>query len=144
MRKNRLARVIVTACALALVVAPIADAKPRKVRSERNLSLEYASPRGVNVASLWAYWCLPDPCGDTIAVESGEKYLDVEVVDQTGTATPFEIYFKDTSQFFCGSASDVFLNGAKEIGIDILSVSVPNCPGPGTTGTVSATFSNLP
>lgn len=144
---NRLlGRVLLTACVLALVIAPIAEAKPRKApaKTQRTVSVDYSAPSGAYVAVLNIGWCVQGQGCFSTGVAPGEKYVDVEVTDQSGQPVPFEVGFKGSSQIFCGSADDIYLNGAKQIDFGPMVGDVPNCPGPGTTGTMNLTLSNLP
>lgn len=145
-----------TAVFLSLVVAvflaPAAEAeaeakkkkKPKRVeRTTRTVSAEYTTSGSVSLAIGTASVCAQDQGCLSFLSQDGEKYVSLEVADATGTPSPFLV---DTSNAaYCGATvAPIWLNGAAEVNITMASVSLPDCTGVATTGTISATFSNLP
>jgi hypothetical protein len=139
------------------VLAAPAEAKKKKKRVTREMEVPYSAP-GFGTASA-SVGCSPalGSCGN-FAVGTNDKYLTVELIDQTGTPTAFSVA-QDTEPgdatntietnhgTFCGTTGDepIALVPGAEITVFIWAWGDAACPtGVGTTGTVKAVFSNLP
>lgn len=157
--KKTLSVTVMMALVLGAFVAAPADAakkkKPKKVT--RTAEATYTAP-GFGTASV-GIGCSPalGSCGN-FGTGGKEKYLKVTLTDQTGTPTAFSVA-QDTEPgdptntietnhgTFCGTTGDepiVLVPGA-EITVFIWAWGDVACPtGFGTSGTVTAEFSNLP
>lgn len=135
-----------------LILATVAEAasstgkkgkKPTRV--EREVSQEYTTPTGLLLVSADVSVCVQDQSCLTFMAERRESYVSISIADQTGTPAPFRVELNGTSQTFCGdTAGPLFLNGVSDIHVSALAGALPNCAGVGTSGSVTATFSNLP
>jgi hypothetical protein len=141
----------------AFAAAP-AEAKKRKPKKvTRVAEATYTAP-AFGTASSPAV-CSPalGSCGN-FALGTADKYVKVELIDQSGTPTAFSVA-QDTEPgdatnsietnhgTFCGTTGDtpIKLVPGAEITIFISAWGDAVCPtGIGTTGTVKAEFSNLP
>jgi hypothetical protein len=129
--------------------------KPQKVT--RTAEAPYQFP-GFGTASV-GVGCSPalGSCGN-FTVGGDERFLKVTLTDATGTPTPFSVA-QDTEPgdptntietnhgTFCGTTGDAPINilPGYELTIFIWAWGDALCPtGVGTTGTVTAEFSNLP
>lgn len=147
--------IALVAAAFAAAPAEAKKKKPKKVT--RTMEVPYSAPGfGTATASVG---CSPalGSCGN-FAVGTADKYLKVTLTDQTGTPTAFSVG-QDTEPgdptnsietnhgTFCGTTGDepIKLVPGAEITVFIWAWGDATCPtGFGTTGTVTAEFSNLP
>jgi hypothetical protein len=85
----------------------------------------------------------------SLAPEAGEKYLSITIADKTGRPVEGALFLQSGTgnakyMWFCGSVHNYLVQSS-----DLNSLTVPlaadaSCPSVPTTGTVTATFSNLP
>ena len=139
---------ITIALVLGAILAPVAGAarKAKKVKTTRTETADYttsgsaAAPIGVATVCAQSQGCL------TFVAQSKEEYVTFTVTDATGTPAPFLVSLDGaTTSTYCGATDrPVWLNRATEIEVLIATVAVPDCPGVATSGSLSATFSNLP
>lgn len=154
---SRLVAVTVVAVLLAGAgYEPAAGAKApkKKKRVERVEEAPYAGAVGPRGAADVP--CVQEPVGCVkFAIEPGEKFVHVAVADAAGMPVWASVYINgysdgtDPHEHVCGEAEAPFPLAP---GVDELVVVVTQttggatnpCTGPSTTGTVTATFSNLP
>ena len=156
--KRTFSVVLMIALVAGAFAAP-AEAKKKKApkRVTRSVEAPYSAPGfGTATASIG---CSPalGSCGN-FAIGTADKYLKVELVDQTGTPTAFTVAqdtepgdatnnIETTHGTYCGTTGDepIKLVPGAEITVFIWAWGDAQCPtGFGTTGTVKAEFSNLP
>ena len=147
---------------LGLVFGSVATAeagkkKKKPKRVERTMEVPYSAP-GFGTASV-GVGCSPalGSCGN-FAMGADDHFATITLTDATGTPTPFSVA-QDTEPgdptntietnhgTFCGTTGDDPLQilPGYEMTIFIWAWGDAICPtGFGTTGTVTATFSNLP
>lgn len=157
MKKTFSVVLMIALIAAAFAAAP-AEAKKRKPkRVTRTAEATYTAPAfGVATQGVG---CSPalGSCGN-FATGTNEKYLKMAVTDQSGTPTAFSVA-QDTEPgdttntietnhgTFCGTTGDepIKLVPGAEITVFVWVWGDAVCPtGFGTTGTVTAEFSNLP
>jgi hypothetical protein len=156
MRSRRL-RILAITVVLALVVVPAAQAgrkrpKPKPpTRVERTDSGTYAAPAGAFVANVDATGCVNVQGDNCLTFESlvGETFVSLSAADNTGTPTPLKVTINGQDFFFCGGTdSPLAITEYSTIEVVALVADVPagppNCQGAGSTGMVTAVFSNLP
>jgi hypothetical protein len=130
--------------------------KKKVVRVERTVESVYQAPAIGSPSAGGACPNATNSCAE-IATGAEDKYVKVSVEDATGTAVAFSLA-QDTDEATLGSEVDmgVFCGTTGDETIAVQAPGVPLlsfvwafgdiiCPGGvATTGTVSATFSNLP
>ncbi len=145
---------------LAALAGPVEAKKKKKkppapVRTERTATSDYQAP-AIGAPEVGAVCFKPtNSCGD-IPVGVGEFYAKVEIADASGTGTAFS-FGQDTDPAALGTETTYgkFCGSTGEQPIQILEgfplVVFPYifggalCPGGiATTGTITATISNLP
>lgn len=103
------------------------------------------------------HFCVAEPLGCVfIPIEKGEKFVDIEIVDQAGQPIYASVYTHgytepdglDPHEHVCGKSDDPL---AIDPGLETLAVVVVHatsvtagCEGIVTAGTVKTTFSNIP
>ena len=158
MKKTFSVVLMIALVAGAFAAAP-AEAKKKKApkRVTRVAEATYSAP-AFGTASSPAV-CSPalGSCGE-FAVGTADKYMKVEILDQTGTPTAFSVAqdtepgdpannYETSHGTFCGTTGDtpIKLVPGAAITVFISAWGDAVCPtGVGTTGTVKAEFSNLP
>jgi hypothetical protein len=157
MKKTFSVVLMIALVAGAFAAAPAEAKKKAPKRVVRVAEATYAAP-AFGTASSPAF-CSPalGSCGE-FAVGMADKYMKVEIIDQTGTPTAFSVAqdtepgdatntYETNLGTFCGTTGDTPLKlvpGAP-ITVFISAWGDAVCPtGVGTTGTVKAEFSNLP
>ncbi|HWL66153.1 MAG TPA: hypothetical protein VNP73_09290 [Actinomycetota bacterium] len=156
--KRLVTLILLVVVAAAFVAAPAEAGKKKKVkRVTRTAEAPYAAP-GFGTATA-AAGCSPalGSCGN-FAIGPDDKFVKVTLTDATGTPTAFSVA-QDTEPgdptntietnhgTFCGTTGDtpIALVPGAEITIFIWAWGDAVCPtGVGTSGTVTAEFSNLP
>lgn len=133
----------------ALLTAPAASAQGKKKKAqrvERTVAVEYEGASGARVAgTVSARGCIQNNGCYRVGAEPSEAYISLSAEDTTGTPTAFVAVISGGSYEICGETSrPIWLNRVSEIEIYVDVASIPDCAGVGTTGTISATFSNLP
>ena len=155
--KKTFAVLLVLGLIAALAAAPAQAKKKKPVKVTRTVEAPYSAPGfGTATASVG---CSPalGSCGNFI-LGADEKYGKFTLTDQSGTPTAFSVA-QDTEPgdptnnietnhgTFCGTTGDtpIELVPGAEITVFIWAWGDAACPtGFGTTGTVTAEFSNLP
>lgn len=158
MKKTFSVVLMIALIAGAFAAAP-AEAKKKKVpkRITRVAEAPYSAP-AFGTASSPAV-CSPalGSCGN-FAIGTTDKYVKIELVDQSGTPTAFSVgqdtepgdtanSIETSHGTFCGTTGDspIKLVPGAPITVFISAWGDAVCPtGIGTTGTVKAEFSNLP
>jgi hypothetical protein len=133
-----------------------AEAKKKKKRVERKVELAYQVPSpgvsGVVGACLAVLGVEGTACID-IPTGAGETFIKVDVADASGRPVPFDLAQDSDStntglEIFasgCGTTPDaVPMSEGLAVRVSVTAVGGPDCPGVSTTGTVTATLSNLP
>ena len=159
--KKSIVVLLILGLVAAFAAAPAQAKKKKKVRTERVVEVPYTFG-GVGVASPAATGglCFTDetqPFGcKTVPVMAGEAYVKIEVVDATGTSVPGFISqgdidgdtIADGYGEFCGAHVEPMpLNDeVTPVGVSIYPGVCQDASGGGipTTGTIIATFSNMP
>lgn len=148
-------RTLVLALLVGLVAgalfAPEASAKKKKKRKERVVESQYQAPA---IGTTGTGICLnpTNSCGRALP-GAGEKFVKVEIADQTGTPVSFSLGQDSDPEAlgtetdlgdFCGTTETfIALQDASEV-IVFPWMLGPTCASVATTGTVTFTFSNLP
>lgn len=156
MNRSRTMKLIALVIAVSMVIAPALSAKPKKkrkkppppapvVKVERSETQEYQLPAGVFLNGADVTGCGPVSGCLVFTPAESEEYVAIEVTDQSGTAAPFRIEINGAPQHFCGTTGDSpILTGASQVDVKLIAAST-NCPGAASsTGSVLATFSNIP
>jgi hypothetical protein len=142
---RNLTKIFTCVVVLALGVTPIAQAgrkAPKKVT--RTQTIEYTGLGGIEVAGSGGTVCVSGFECITLMPARGEEYLALEGEDSSGTATPIRVNINGSPTIYCGHAEEIWIGGAIEVEIDIPSISTTCAGSVGTTGTLTATYSNLP
>lgn len=153
---RRMLCVALIGCVLVAWTAIPAEARKKKkkiVRTERVIELPYTAAFG-SPASGGGCLAAVNPC-PTITLLSDEKFLQVEVADDSGTAAPFQVgqdfdgdgFVDQTSDPFCGSTGElpVEVDEGVNVVLFVWTFGDVDCPGGlGTQGTASITISNAP
>jgi hypothetical protein len=147
--------VLMSAALLTGVVGQLPDAsagKKKKKKMERTATAEYVGFSGFRGAVEGS--CDQPPVGCVrIPVEPGEKFVSVEVTDTAGEPVWASVYIFGYSEgaaheHVCGKSDYPFkMSGVEELVVVLTQTTggaTEACAGPSTTGTVTATFSNLP
>lgn len=157
-------RVVVTVLSLCLVMAAFAvpaEAKKKKKkppapeRVERTATSDYQAP-AIGFPEGTAVCFRPtNSCGD-IPMGAEEFYAKIEITDSSGTGTAFS-FGQDTDPAalgtetsygdFCGTTGETFIQVQPGLPLVVFPYAFGGalCPGAvGTTGTITATISNLP
>ncbi len=157
-RTKRTGAVCLLFAALVGMLAAPADAAKRKPkRVAREVAATYALPflGGPSTpGGCFTAGPLGNPC-PTFGTTRIERWVTMEVQDASGTPTAFEIHQSDDELLsstyvggpFCGSSGPVpvRLTPGVEVIVFVYSSGDVVCPGAvGTTGTVTAVFSNVP
>lgn len=152
----RRAVVIVMAVALAAAstwAAPADAGKKKKKRVERTAQEDYLGATGFRGAQDSP--CVGEPVGCVIIeIEEGEKFVAIEVDDAAGGPVWASVYvygYTDGTDFHehvCGSSEGPFKlqKGLTELVVittQTTAGATNPCDGPATSGTVTATFSNI-
>ncbi|MFN2526812.1 MAG: hypothetical protein ABR505_11215 [Actinomycetota bacterium] len=140
---------------LASLAAP-ADAQKKKKkkpqRTEREVSSEYQAPAIGSADAGGACLAATNSCG-TFTATAEEHYMKVVIEDAAGGPVSASVGWdvdgdglSDTQFTLCGeTASFMPIDNTFEINVFIWALPSSSCPdGHATTGTVTATFSNLP
>src|SRR5688500_7805697 len=153
-KKRSVLAVLIAAALVAGVIGQLPDASAgkKKKRVERTATADYVGFSGFRGAVEGA--CDQPPMGCVkIPVEPGEKFVSVEVTDAAGEPVWASVYIFGYSE---GAAHDHVCSTSNTplamTGIDELVVVLTQttggateaCAGPSTSGTVTATFSNVP
>lgn len=153
MNQKLILRVGALAVALSMLVTPELSAKPKKrkkqpppvVKVERSETQEYEAPAGVFVNGLEFSACVSGtPCAEFSVLE-GEAYMLLEVTDKSGTPAPFSVEINEVVEHFCGTTETPIPTGG-DSSIEVRPMAVDQtCSGASaTTGSIVATFSNIP
>ena len=148
-------RSLITALALALVVTGLVPAQAAKKKTTRVAEADYFATMCVETVPC-AFW-KGSPLGNFSAVEFpmgvGEKYVSIEVFDQTGQPVRGGINVdgdgspetQETSLgTFCGKTEKPIKVVRGPITVFVGSGTCDGQPAVATYGTVKATFSNVP
>ena len=154
--KRSVLAVLISAALVTGVIGQLPDASAgkKKKRVERTAQADYLGASGFRGAVEGSCDAPPIACV-RIPVEPGEKFVSVEVTDASGQPVWASVYiygYTDpamTHEHVCGASEIPFALGS---GLEELVVVVTQttggatspCTGAATTGTVTATFSNLP
>lgn len=153
---RRLVVALFTAAAvlIALGAAPAGAGGGKKKRVERVEEADYAGAVGPRGAADVP--CMQDPVGCVrLPVEPGDRFVQVEVADAAGMPVWASVYINgysdgsDIHEHVCGSSDAPFplAPGLEELVVVVTQTTggaTNPCTGPATTGTITATFSNLP
>ncbi|MGH2806753.1 MAG: hypothetical protein ACRDKT_05700 [Actinomycetota bacterium] len=153
---RKLGPTVTTCVLLVALVAPVAEAAEKK-RHERRFEDTYASPAQiVEVPDVGgSYVCSSGGSGPTrnlgcveIPIKPTERFLELEIVDASGLPAPAWVAQEGTHAGgpVCGS-TDKPMRIAPGVAILLWMypyMASPLCPGISTTGTVTATLSDLP
>ena len=130
---------------------PSANAGKKKKRVERTATADYVGFSGFRGAVEGT--CDQPPVGCvSIPVEPGEKFVTVEVTDAAGQPVWASVYIYGyssgaTHEHVCGSNETPFAMADIQELVVVLTQTTAGateaCAGPSTTGTVTATFSNI-
>lgn len=155
MRGNRsLLATILSVALLTGVVGQLPDASAgkKKKKVERTATADYVGFSGFRGAVEGT--CDQPPVGCVrIPIEPGEKFVSVEITDAAGEPVWASVYIYGYSEgaaheHVCGKSDRAFaMSGATELVVVLTQTTggaTEACAGPSTTGTVTATFSNLP
>ena len=154
MKKGVVVALILGLIASALVVAPAEAGKKKKKKVTREVTVEYQAPALGTPESGGVCLRPTNSCGD-IPVGATEKFVLVEITDATGTPVAVNLG-QDTDPNTLGTEVDLGTYcGTTEVPIPMepgyTIVVFPwafgggTCPGAvATTGSVTATMSNLP
>lgn len=123
--------------------AAVTQASSRKTpKTTRTESREYAGSSGVQLLAGDISACVSDQGCFTLTAEPKEEYVSVTVTDSSGTPAPFSVSYHGATTSHCGQTDEpLWLNDAAEIAVSIRT-AVADCAGVGTTGSLTATFSN--
>ena len=128
---------------VAVSILPAAEAKKAK-RVTRTETHDYSASGGFEAVAVTTTICAQESACLVLTPKRKEKYVSLQIADTSGTPAPFSVSVNEASSVHCGETfQPVFTNGEREIPVTILGASQA-CSGVGTTGTVTATFSNLP
>jgi hypothetical protein len=142
--KNPATKMLAIGLVLAVVLGASAEAAKKKPKRTRTETYQYSAPAGAVVQGSTVTACVQDQGCFSLSASPRERYLAIEVSDATGTPAPFLVGIEDATSAYCGKTDRaIWLNGADEITITIAGVFLPDCQGVGTTGTLTATLSNL-
>lgn len=133
---------------------PDAAAGKKKKRVERTESKQYVGFSGFRGAVEGSCDAEPVACVK-FAIEPGEKYVSVEVVDTAGQPVWASVYTygysapADTHEHVCGASEAplALAKGVTELVVVMTQTTggaTSPCIGPATAGSVNVTFSNLP
>lgn len=133
---------------------PTAAAGKKKKRVERTAEADYVGFSGFRGAVEGSCDQAPVACV-RIPVEPGEKYVSVDVVDNSGQPVWASVYIygynepADSHEHVCGASegSLKLLGGLTELVVVVTQTTggaTSPCTGAATAGTVAVTFSNLP
>jgi hypothetical protein len=139
--------------------AEAATKKKKVVKHTRVVTLKYTGActvAGNTPAVTFAFSSSSCPPGAAdysgFDAQPGEKYLTVKVTDSTGRPVHGELWLttgsgtaaNDKNQEFCGALTDYLLT-QRTFSLDLDAATVDaSCPGGATSGTITATWSNLP
>lgn len=154
--KRSILATLLSVCLLTGVVGalPDAGAGKKKKRVERTAEEQYVGFSGFRGAAEGA--CDAEPVGCVILpIEAGEKFVSVEVADTAGQPVWASVYIygysapADTHEHVCGASDGPLALGPGVTELVVILTQTTGgatspCTGPSTTGTVTATFSNLP
>lgn len=152
-RRSILAVLLSTALLTGVVgQLPDASAGKKRKRVERTAAADYVGFSGFRGAVEGT--CDQPPVGCVrIPVEPGEKFVSLEIADSAGEPVWASVYVYGYSEgaaheHVCGASDRPFaLAGVDELVVVLTQTTggaTEACAGPSTTGTVTATFSNLP
>lgn len=147
MRRNLVIRIFGIGMVAAVVLASPAGAKTQKPKRKttRTETYQYTGPSGVAANGSTVQVCAQDQGCFSLAAQPKEQYVSLTGTDQTGTPVGFLVSVNGVDTSYCGATDDpIWLNGAKEIDVKLVTGGAPDCPGVVTTGSFDATFSNLP
>ncbi|MBV9292215.1 MAG: hypothetical protein JO222_07185 [Frankiales bacterium] len=132
---------------IAAHAAPAKKAKP----IVRHQTISYTGGCGIIVNAVAAApTAAPGTCAVgsnyTVVHKTGEKYLTISVVDQTGRPISGEIWLTGgtgnaTLQRFCGTLKH-YTMGQASYQLDLNTGVDPTCPGEPTQGKINLTFSS--
>jgi hypothetical protein len=141
----------VIAIAVVLIVAGLVTPGHSRGRTERTETLEYVGASGVNVNTVTAFELVrcAQALPGCVAFETTPKdrWMTVEIEDATGGAV-FALASQeiDTSYYenICSKSKTFKIGGGLPVYVWVLTgVCEDNTPSTVTTGTVTATFSNM-
>lgn len=151
MKKLLVLLMVVGLLAGALSVESSAKKKKKKkakpvVKVTRTETAEYSAPGYLTVGTVTGNVCAE---GTTACIvfpaQQGEKYVSVEVIDDSGTPSPVSVSLGESSTVYCGkTTAPVLFTGFTEVGVHVGTEAPPTCQGVATAGQVKVTFSNLP
>ncbi len=154
MRRLSISTVVIFTLTCIATVPEVGAARPK--RKQRHVNASYTTPAAVvEAAGGGAYACTTKRqngqanigCID-IPVKSGEFFVALEISDSAGLPAPAWVVQEDTDYGapVCGATKEpIPIAAGLPITIWIYPyMADPLCPGVSTTGTVKATFSNVP
>ena len=128
--------------------------KPKKV--ERKVELDYQTPSpgisGVVGACMAVLGVDGTACID-VPIGGDEAFVSVSVTDSTGQPTNFDLAQDSNADnpgleilaSGCGETTEpIAVTPGLAVRVSVTAIGGPDCPGVATTGSISATFSNLP
>ncbi len=143
--------VLLAGVLLLSLAAPTSMAKKKK-RKERTAEATYVGGAPAGALGLYNTPCLGE-CA-RFDVKKEDRYVSLHLADATGEPVYASIYVNgytdggDPHEHVCGESDGALRlsRGLKEL-VVVLETSggvSADCPGPPTSGTIHATFSNLP
>jgi hypothetical protein len=156
--KRAVVCVLIAVVSGALVVpAQAAKTRPKKVtrRAEATYDLPYVFSPSISGGGCFTVAVAGNEC-PVFSISKTEEWVTMEVKDDSGTPSAFSIWQKGESDGtgftvmggpFCGSSgkNPIRLAPGVEVGVAVYASGDVVCPGAiGTSGTVTAVFSNIP
>ncbi len=146
-------RIIAVAMAFGLIFGSVATAEAAKKKKPKKTTRTVESVYQAPAIGSGAGICLvaTNSCGD-IPTGANEHFVVIEIVDQAGLDVFGTVGqdlngdgFTDNSTEFCGKTEEpVAIDPGFPLTVFPWAVGRADCPGVATTGTVTATLSNLP
>lgn len=155
--KRSMLAVLMSAALLTGVIGQLPEAgagKKKKKRVERTAEATYVGWSGFRGAVEGTCDAPPVACA-SIPIEPGERFVSVEVTDDAGEPVWASVYNfgysdgSDTHEHVCGASESplALVSGLEELVVVVTQTTggaTSPCTGAATTGTIAATFSNLP
>ena len=149
MKKLLVLLIVVGLLAGALSVESSAKKKKKKkakpVKVTRTETAEYSAPGYLTVGTVTGNVCSEGTTACMVfPAQKGEKYVSVEVIDDSGTPSPVSVSLGESSTVYCGKmTAPVLFTGFTEVGVNVGIEAPPTCQGVATAGQVKVTFSNM-
>ncbi|MGH2753700.1 MAG: hypothetical protein ACRDLB_04645 [Actinomycetota bacterium] len=147
-------KIVAAAIVMAVALTPVTDAGAKKKKRKKPKppepivrvdSFDYSAPAGVRAQGNDGTLCVEGNGCTTFMAAAGELYVTIDVSDETGTPTPILVTIGDAKTEYCGTTgAPVPLDGATEVTVAVEAAIPGKCQAVGTSGTVTATFTDLP